>query len=76
MGLTVYNQYKFLGNYDTKNLYETKNESSILEIETFPPIFTSYFRFVTRHAQLKRLRETIIVVIWCTYIQLQARKYS
>ena len=47
MGLTVYNQYKFLGNNDTSNLYETKNESSVFKIETFPPIFTSYFHFVT-----------------------------
>ena len=40
---------KFLGNYDTKNPWETKNESSVFKIETFPPSFTCYFRFVTRN---------------------------
>ena len=41
------------------------------------PLFDKVLSFCNkRQVQLRKHRETIIVVIWCTYIQLQARKYS
>ena len=54
---------------------ETKIKSSIFKIKTFPPIWTSYFCFCNKlHVQLERHIKTIIVIIWCTYIQSQTRK--
>ena len=39
---------KKLGRYAKCYFKKRKNESSVFKIETFPPIFTSYFRFLTR----------------------------